>query len=53
MKPIMSIKETRKILGKEAIDMTDDEIIKLINDMDFLANYLMKKFREEKLDKIK
>lgn len=43
-KPIISVKEARKILGKEAEKMTDNEILKLIDDLDFLASYTIKKF---------
>ena len=49
MEPIISLKEARKILGKEAKKFSDEELIKLINDLDFIATYTIRKFQEEKL----
>lgn len=37
MKPIISVKEARKILGKDAESMTDREIEELIGTLDLLA----------------
>lgn len=46
MKPVITVKETRKILGKEAHKLTDEEIEKLIDDLDFIARYSIKQFKE-------
>ena len=45
MKPIISLKEARKILGKEAQKITDEELEKLIDDLDFIARYAIKEFK--------
>lgn len=37
MKPIISVKEARKILGEDAEDMTDREISEAIKTLDLLA----------------
>lgn len=39
---VISIAEARKLLGSEAIHMADDEIEKLINDFDIIAQYTIK-----------
>jgi Ca2+-binding EF-hand superfamily protein len=36
---IISVKEARKILGKEAKSMSDEEIEKVINDLDAIAKH--------------
>ena len=36
-KPIVSVKEAREILGKDADSMTDEEILNVINTLDLLA----------------
>ena len=36
-KPIVSVKEAREILGKDADSMTDAEILNVINTLDLLA----------------
>lgn len=36
-KPIISVNEARKILGKDAVGMTDDEIANVIETLDILA----------------
>ena len=36
-KPIVSVKEARKILGKDAVGMSDEEIINVINTLDIMA----------------
>lgn len=45
--PIMSIEEARKLLGKEYAHMTDVEVAKLVDDVDFLANLALRVAREE------
>jgi uncharacterized protein YkuJ len=35
--PIISVKEAREILGNDAIDMSDDELLAVINTLDLLA----------------
>lgn len=39
---IVSIAEARKLLGDEAKDMTDEEVRRLIEDFDTLAQYTIK-----------
>ena len=46
-KPIISIKEARKILGKDAIGMADDEIANVIETLDILAKDALQKAREK------
>lgn len=46
MKPVITVKEARKILGKEAHKLTDEQIEKLIDDLDFIARYAIKNFKE-------
>jgi hypothetical protein len=36
-KPVMSVKEARKILGDDAVGMSDDEIAGVIDTLDLLA----------------
>jgi hypothetical protein len=36
-KPILSLEEAREILGDDATEMTDDEILNVINTLDLLA----------------
>ena len=43
---IMSVKEARKIMGMDAAKFSDDEIEKLINDLDSLAGMAIKQFKE-------
>lgn len=47
-RPIISVKEARKILGKEAKNMTDQEVAKLIDDLDFLAKYAIQQYKAER-----
>jgi hypothetical protein len=43
---IISVEEARKILGDEYSRLSDEDIIKLIDDLDFLARYAIKQFKE-------
>lgn len=45
-KPIITIKEARKILGKTANNLTDQDIEKLVDDVDHIAIYAIKNFKE-------
>lgn len=47
MKPVMSVEEARKLLGEEADGMTDEEIERLINDLDIMARYALKLARQK------
>jgi len=47
MKPVMSVEEARKLLGEEANEMTDDQIERLIDDLDILARYALKLARQK------
>lgn len=40
-KPIISIKEARKILGREAIDLSDVSILGIINSLQKIASGLL------------
>lgn len=50
-KPIISIKEARKILGKPAENMTDEEIESTVETLDLLAIDALKLSKEELLRK--
>lgn len=50
MKPVITIKEARKIMGKEAEKYTDDEIAKMVDDLDFIARLAIKDFKEKRLE---
>lgn len=42
LKPIISVKEARKLLGKKISDqLSDEEVGRLIGDISFLANRLL------------
>ena len=41
-KPVMTVQEARKLLGDEAKGMTDEEVQKLIDDLDIIAQYSIK-----------
>lgn len=45
-KPIISVKEARKILGSKSRNMSDKDVQKLIDDLDFIARYAIKNFKE-------
>lgn len=45
-KMIISIKEARKILGKTAEKLSDNEVEKLILDLDFVARNAIEQFKE-------
>ena len=47
---IMSIREARKVLGDEALSMTDEEIQELIYDFDMIAQYSIKMVQEFKVN---
>lgn len=49
MKPIMSVKEARKLLGKEHESLTDDEVAKLIEQLHELAKLSLDMAREQRL----
>lgn len=46
---IISVKEARKILGKTASGMTDEEIEKLIENLDDIAVHALKDAREKRM----
>ncbi len=46
---IISVKEARKLLGKDASKMTDQEVEKLIIDLDEIARLYFKEIREGKI----
>lgn len=46
---IVSVKEARKILGKMAKEMTDEEIIELVNNLDALAIDALRQAREKRM----
>lgn len=39
---IISVEQARKLLGDEALDMTDEEVKDLIDDFDVIAQYAIK-----------
>lgn len=48
-KPTMSVKEARKLLGKEHANMTDEEVSKLVSDAEVLAEIALKVAQEQRL----
>lgn len=40
-KPIISVKEARKILGKEYINVSDDNLMGIIKSLSQIANYYL------------
>ena len=46
---IISVKEARKLMGKEAEKYTDEQVIKIITDLDFIAGMAIKQFKKENL----
>lgn len=48
-KPIMTVKEARKILGKKYEKMTDTEIAQLVDDVDILAQMALRLAKEKRL----
>jgi len=51
MKPIISIKEARKLLGKEAKNMSDEQVARLIEDTHELARIALRASRAKRLEK--
>ena len=49
--PIISVKEARKILGKEAEKISDKDLLKLIGDLDYIAKHLIRQYQDEKVTK--
>lgn len=49
MKPIMSVKEARKLLGKKYADMTDEKIEELIEQTHELAKIALEVAKQERL----
>ncbi len=43
-KPIITIKEARKLLGKDSKDLSDSEIKTMINDYELLIRQAIKKY---------
>jgi hypothetical protein len=46
---IISVKEARKILGKTASGMTDEEIEELVENLDVIAVHALKDAREKRM----
>ena len=51
MKPIMSVKEARKLLGKEHENLSDEEVADLIEQLHELAKLSLDMAREQRLKK--
>lgn len=51
MKPIMTVKEARKLLGKEYENLSDDEVAELIEQVHELAKLSLDMAREHRLRK--
>lgn len=47
MKPIMSVKEARKLLGKDAVNMTDEQISELVEQTHDLAKLALDVARDK------
>ena len=48
MKPIITIKEARKILGEKYKNMSDEEIERIVNDLHMIAKLTIEQFRRER-----
>jgi len=46
-KPVMSVKEARKLLGKDATSLSDEEIEKLISDLEFIARQAIRSYHSK------
>jgi hypothetical protein len=47
---VLSVKQARELLGDEASEMTDEEVQKLVEDFDIIAQYaikLVQKFKKK------
>lgn len=51
MKPIISVKEARKLLGKDYESLTDEKIAELIEQLHELAKLSLDMAREQRLKK--
>ena len=51
MKPVISVKEARKILGKLAKDMTDEQVEDLVYRLDQLAKAVIEDMKNKRLNK--
>ncbi|MGB3023205.1 MAG: hypothetical protein WBB39_00155 [Candidatus Saccharimonadales bacterium] len=51
MKPIISVKEARKLLGKDYQNLTDEKIAELIEQLHELAKLSLDMAREQRLKK--
>lgn len=47
-KQIISVKEARKLLGKDGQKLTDQEVVKLIDDLHFIAKHSLKMARDKR-----
>lgn len=50
-KPIISVKEARKLLGKDARKMTDEEVLETINTLDVMANDALVQARKKQMER--
>lgn len=48
--PTITVVEARKLLGEEALSMSDEEIQQLIDDFDMIAQYSIKMVQRFKSD---
>lgn len=46
---IISVKEARKLMGKEAEKYTDEQVIKIITDLDLMADIAIKQIKKKHL----
>lgn len=51
MEPIISVKEARKLLGKDYENLTDEKIVELIDQLHELAKLSLDMAREQRLKK--
>lgn len=52
MKPIISVKEARKLLGKEYDSLTDEKVTELVEQLHGLAKLSLDMAREQRLKKM-
>lgn len=46
-KPIITIKEARKLLGREYADLTEQQVEQFIAELDFMADIVIKRIKKE------
>jgi len=53
MKPIISVKEARKLLGKKYEKMTEEQVVKLIDETHEFAKLALEVARQRRISKVR